>query len=76
MLDWCVAHPLLSFALAWPTGLTLVSLVWAVTNLITTMSAQLLAFVTQTAALGLALVRGYPPAPVLPPVVEETDDLS
>jgi hypothetical protein len=68
ILDWLAAHPLLGFALAWPTALTLVAFAWTVAGVITNM----ISLVSALGSLTVVLVRGYPPETTT--TAEDDDD--
>lgn len=65
IFQFMVDNPWLAFFMAWPTSLVLISVAWCTTTLLTNTFSALLNVLSQTCALALTLIRGYPPKETL-----------
>ena len=61
ILQFAADHPWLAVALSVPTSLVLVAFSWCSATLLSNSMTSLVALWSQTGALLLTLVRGYPP---------------
>lgn len=62
LIQLAIDHPLLAFAMSWPLGLTLLSICWCVSTLITNAMAVTANAAIQSLSALVIGVRGYPPA--------------
>lgn len=63
LLQFISDHPWISFFMAWPTALVLVSVAWLIASVLDNAYKLSIALVSQLMTCTVTLVRGYPPKP-------------